>query len=64
MIFDGEPEPIEGVIFDFHGTLVGGGDVDRWIDAALQQLAATGSAEPKLSAEHLAGLRAYLDQIW
>lgn len=64
MLADRAPEPVKGVIFDFHGTLVGGGDAGRWIDAALRRLAENGGAEPDLSADQLAGLRAHLDQIW
>jgi FMN phosphatase YigB (HAD superfamily) len=64
MLNDAAPEPINGVIFDFHTTLVGGGDTDRWIDAALRHLSASGSAEPDLSAEDLDALREHLDQIW
>jgi len=29
---------IESVIFDFHSTLVDGGEPDAWIDAALGRL--------------------------
>src|SRR3954447_11844524 len=36
MLIDTAPEPIKGVIFDFHATLVEGGDAGRWIDAALR----------------------------
>ncbi|GIE86156.1 HAD family hydrolase [Actinoplanes regularis] len=64
MRIDKGPEPIKGVIFDFHGTLVEGGDAGRWIDAALRRLDEDGSPKPDLSADQIAGLRAYLDQIW
>jgi hypothetical protein len=37
MHIDGVLEPINGVIFDFHGTLVAGGDAGRWIDAAFRR---------------------------
>lgn len=62
MLISKSPEPIKGVIFDFHSTLVTGGDVDRWIDAALRHLGA--DAQPGLSAEELKGLRDHLEQIW
>jgi FMN phosphatase YigB (HAD superfamily) len=54
----------KGVIFDFHATLVEGGDAGRWIDAALRHLAEDGSTKPDLSADQIAGLREHLDQIW
>jgi HAD superfamily hydrolase (TIGR01509 family) len=64
MHIDTAPEPIKGVIFDFHATLVEGGDAGRWIDDALRRLAEEGGAKPELSADWIAGLREHLDQIW
>lgn len=64
MPIDSAPEPIKGVIFDFHATLVEGGDAGRWIDAARRLLAGNGGARPDLSVGWIAGLRAHLDQIW
>ncbi len=64
MLIDTVPEPIKGVIFDFHSTLVEGGDAGRWIDAALRLLAEQADPTPDLGAGWLAGLREYLDQIW
>jgi HAD superfamily hydrolase (TIGR01509 family) len=64
MIINEAPEPIKGVIFDFHATLVEGGDARRWIEAALRRLAEEGNAEPDLSADQLAGLCEHLHQIW
>jgi HAD superfamily hydrolase (TIGR01509 family) len=64
MLINGGAEPIKGVIFDFHATLVAGGDAGRWIDAALRHLAENGSAGPDLSADQLVGLRDHLDHIW
>jgi FMN phosphatase YigB (HAD superfamily) len=64
MFIDTAPEPIKGVIFDFHATLVEGGDAGRWIDAALCRVAEDGRTEPDLSAGWIAGLREHLDQIW
>lgn len=58
------PEPIKGVIFDFHGTLVGGGDAGHWIAAALRQLARDGAVRPDLDGNQIGGLREHLDQIW
>ncbi|BEL06205.1 HAD family hydrolase [Actinoplanes sichuanensis] len=64
MLINGMPEPIKGVIFDFHGTLVTGGDAGRWIDAAFRHLAVNGGPTPDLSADQLTGLRDHLDRIW
>jgi HAD superfamily hydrolase (TIGR01509 family) len=64
MLLIGAPEPIRGVIFDFHATLVEGGDPGRWIDAALRHLTGNGCARPDLSADQIIGLREHLDQIW
>jgi HAD superfamily hydrolase (TIGR01509 family) len=64
MLIDTAPEPIKGVIFDFHATLVEGGDAGRWIDAALRLLTEDRGAKPDLSAGWTAGLREHLDQIW
>ena len=49
------PAPINGVIFDFHATLVDGGDPERWIDAAFRHLADAGSATPELSGAEVDG---------
>lgn len=64
MLIDEAPEPIKGVIFDFHATLVEGGDAGRWLDAALGYLVEDGRAKPDLSADQIVGLREHLDQIW
>ena len=61
---DAAPTPIKGVIFDFHATLVDGGDPDRWIAAAVRHLAEAGTAGPALSAREVEGLSEHLQQIW
>lgn len=50
---------IESVIFDFHSTLVDGGDTGGWIGAALGRLGRPPLPEPVHD-----GLRAYLDELW
>jgi HAD superfamily hydrolase (TIGR01509 family) len=50
---------IESVIFDFHSTLVDGGDPGDWIDAALGRLGRPGLPAPEREA-----LIAYLDHLW
>ncbi|WP_433796472.1 HAD family hydrolase [Actinoplanes sp. CA-252034] len=64
MLNSAAPEPIEGVIFDFHATLVGGGDAGHWIEAAFRRLRDDADADPGLSTDQIAGLREHLDQIW
>ena len=64
MLIHDLPVPINGVIFDFHSTLVHGGDPGRWIEAAFDHLADAGSPPPELSAADIEGLREYLSDIW
>ena len=64
MLINEMPAPIRGVIFDFHATLVAGGDADRWISAALRRLANDGIVKPDLTLDQTSGLREHLDQIW
>ncbi|MDA2987069.1 MAG: hypothetical protein O2789_04975 [Actinomycetota bacterium] len=52
------PQPIRGVIFDIHSTLVDQGDAESWLDAALV-------VEPHpLTTHERAELIAFLDRIW
>lgn len=53
--------PITGVIFDFHSTLVSGGDPHGWLVDAWQRLERPGVPADALDA---AGLAAFLDRIW
>jgi HAD superfamily hydrolase (TIGR01509 family) len=50
---------IESVIFDFHSTLVDGGETEAWIDAARQRL-----GRPAIPLPEREALSAYLDQLW
>ena len=52
------PQPIRGVIFDIHSTLVDQGDADTWLDAALAV------APHPLDAVGRRDLVAFLDRIW
>lgn len=52
------PEPIRGVIFDIHSTLIDQGDAVAWLDAAL-----TVAPHP-LTSEERSALIAFLDRIW
>jgi HAD superfamily hydrolase (TIGR01549 family) len=53
-----EPEPIEGVIFDIHSTLVDQGNADEWLDAALVV------APHPFTTPQRAEVVAFLDRIW
>jgi 2-haloalkanoic acid dehalogenase type II len=53
-----EPQPIRGVIFDIHSTLVDQGDAESWLDAALA------AAPHPLTLEGRRGLVTFLDRIW
>jgi 2-haloalkanoic acid dehalogenase type II len=52
------PEPIRGVIFDIHSTLVDQGDATAWLDAALA------IAPHSLTESGRRDLIAFLDRIW
>jgi HAD superfamily hydrolase (TIGR01509 family) len=56
--------PITAVVFDFHSTLVSGGDPVRWLDAAWQSLRRPGSAATAFDVETFAGAVGFLDRIW
>ncbi len=58
------PTSIKGVIFDFHGTLVSGGDPDEWIAAAVQHLVDSDRPAPVLTAIERKSLRDFLDRVW
>jgi FMN phosphatase YigB (HAD superfamily) len=64
MLLDHVPAPINGVIFDFHATLVDRGDPARWIAAAFRHLANVGSATPELSDTEFDRLCEHLDHLW
>lgn len=52
------PEPIRGVIFDLHSTLIDQGSAGDWLDAALAK-----SPHPLNKAERIE-LETFLDRIW
>lgn len=60
------PGPIGGVIFDFHSTLVDGGDAGRWLRDAWTRAGRTGSPQDPgaLGALQVSDVVAYLDRIW
>ncbi len=62
-------EPLEGVMFDFHSTLVDQGDAGRWLADAWARLGRSGApgdpvATRGLGAEAATELTAYLHRIW
>lgn len=52
------PQPIRGVIFDIHSTLIDQGDAEEWLDAALL------AAPHDLTVTARRQLVAFLDRIW
>lgn len=60
----GRVRPIAAVVFDFHSTLVSGGDPFRWLDTAWRSLDRPGSIETVLGAETLTRAAGFLDRIW
>ena len=52
------PQPITGVIFDLHSTLLDQGSADEWLDAALAL------APTHLSPQDRNSLVAFIDTIW
>ncbi|GIE28316.1 hydrolase [Actinoplanes italicus] len=64
MVIDDVLAPINGVVFDFHSTLVDGGDPARWIRDALRRLDDAGVTVPGLSDATFTSLREHLNHIW
>ena len=54
---------VTGVVFDFHHTLVHGGDAARWLDSAWRREGRAGTPEATLGPDHGAVVR-FLDHIW
>lgn len=57
------PQPIDGVLFDFHSTLVDQGDAATWVDLAWRHAGRDGRAEDALGDAH-AALIAWADRVW
>lgn len=59
-----EPAPIEGVLFDFHSTLVDQGDAAIWIRLAWEHAGRDGDPASALGAEKAARLAGWMERIW
>jgi HAD superfamily hydrolase (TIGR01509 family) len=59
-----EPAPVEGVLFDFHCTLVDQGDGRAWIDHAWRHAGRTGSPADALGEDEVARLAHWVERIW
>jgi HAD superfamily hydrolase (TIGR01493 family) len=57
-------DPIQGVLFDFHSTLVDQGDGTSWLRFAWSATARAGSPGQALGAEAVTDLVARLDRVW
>jgi HAD superfamily hydrolase (TIGR01509 family) len=58
------PAKIEGVLFDFHSTLVDQGDAASWIRLAWQHAGRQGDPSSVLGAQKAARLAAWADVMW
>lgn len=58
------PAPVDGVLFDFHSTLVDQGDAAEWLRRAWQRARRDGEPADVLGAEVADGLVAWADRIW
>lgn len=60
----GGAEPIEGVLFDFHSTLVDQGYAPQWLELAWAHAGRTGDPGSELGANGAAQLLGWIDRIW
>jgi HAD superfamily hydrolase (TIGR01509 family) len=58
------PQPIEGVLFDFHSTLIDQGAGTDWIARAWRHAGRAGDPAEALGAERTAEIGAWMDRIW
>jgi len=58
------PAAVEGVLFDFHSTLVDQGDPDVWLRAGWRAAGREGDPAASLGVEAAAQVVAFLDRIW
>ncbi|WP_256838637.1 HAD family hydrolase [Ornithinimicrobium faecis] len=59
-----EPEPISAVLFDFHNTLVHGGDATAWLATGWTAAGRHDTPTDGLGAEPAAAAAAFLDRVW
>jgi FMN phosphatase YigB (HAD superfamily) len=59
-----EPIPIEGMVFDFHHTLVDQERPEVWLDQAWEHLKRPGRPCQSLPQTQLDGIHATLDRVW
>ncbi|HLN78998.1 MAG TPA: HAD-IA family hydrolase [Nocardioidaceae bacterium] len=64
MIPAAAPQPFEGVLFDFHSTLIDQGAGRDWIERAWRHAGRVGDLEESLGAERAAEIAAWMDRIW
>lgn len=56
--------PVTAVLFDFHCTLVDGGDAAAWLDSGWRHTGRPGDPATGLGPEGAAAAAAFLDRIW
>lgn len=59
-----DPAGIDGVLFDFHSTLVDQGDAEAWLHLAWRVAGRDGDARAALGQARFAQLTRWLDRIW
>jgi len=58
------PGPIEGVLFDFHSTLVDQGDPAEWLELAWERAGRPGTPRDTLGSERLEELIQWINRMW
>lgn len=58
------PQPFEGVLFDFHSTLIDQGSGRGWVERAWRHAGRRGDPAEALGAERAAEVAAWMDRIW
>lgn len=56
--------PVRGVVFDFHHTLVHGGDTPTWFENAWRDLGRDSDARTALGDDTFEAALAYVDRLW
>lgn len=64
MTLTATPQPFEGVLFDFHSTLIDQGSGRDWIERAWRHAGRNGDPEQALGGERVAEIAAWMERIW
>lgn len=58
------PQPIDGVLFDFHSTLFDQGSGHEWMEQAWQHAGRSGAPAEALGSDRVLEIAAWMDRIW